>query len=241
MTNVNSPVIIDTDGGVDDVLALRLALLLNPSLLSITTVGGNVSAFQAAQTVSFMTGVPAHVGLNPPSWEPEGRHGQDGIHGHWDGCERSVASHDAVDVIAKALVTPGAVIACLGPLTNVAAALRMVDDPSKVQAETIVALGGVQSAPAGVRDTNRMLDVMAAEECDEFLTWVSMADAANRSAIKIADVQKSSDWSWIAPFAHRTSQTWGWPDQFPVYDAAIVGYALSPGCDVGEGLINALA
>lgn len=234
-------IIIDTDGGVDDVLALRLALQLDLANVCVTTVGGNVSASQAAQTIGFMTGMTAHVGLNPPLWEPEGRHGWDGINGYWDCRHRSVSSHDAVSVIAKSLKVPGSVIACLGPLTNLAAALKTIKDPESVQARTIVALGGIQSVPANVRDTNRELDAVAAEECDEFVTWVSMSEAAHKSVIKFTDAQQSSDWSWIAPFAYRTSQAWGWPDRFPVYDAAIVGHALAPRCDVREGLVNALA
>lgn len=53
MTDGRTAAIVDTDGGVDDVLAIRVAESLAQCPLTVTTVGGNVSADQAAQTVSF--------------------------------------------------------------------------------------------------------------------------------------------------------------------------------------------
>ena len=241
MTDGRTATIVDTDGGVDDVLAIRVAESLAQGPLTVTTVGGNVSADQAAQTVRFMTGLPVHTGLNPHGWQPERRHGIDGVHGAWDGVHRPVEAVDAIDLIAQALTSSSSTIMCLGPLTNLAAALSRVGGARYVQCPRVFALGGVEGAPAGLRDTNRNADPAASLACANIVSWVSMRHAAELSAVKMAEIRDSPDYAWIEPFAERTSQSWGWIDRFPVYDAAVVTEALNPASAIDELIYRAVA
>ncbi|MDR6278609.1 inosine-uridine nucleoside N-ribohydrolase [Corynebacterium suicordis] len=188
-----------------------------------------------------MTDVPVHVGLNPPDWEPEARHGADGVHGAWDGVYRPPEPGDAVNLISKALVMPSSRIICLGPLTNLAAALRGIGGSSFVQTSQVFALGGTKGAPTGLRDTNRNADTSASAECSEIVSWVSMRDAAECSAVDVAQMKDSADYSWIEPFAVRTAQSWGWIDRFPVYDVAVVARALNFTSDLDELIYHAVA
>ena len=132
------PVILDCDPGVDDALALFLALKSGKlEVAGIVTVGGNVPVAQVTRNAGFLLtllgrpDVPVCSGLQAPlgdNAEGEEVHGADGLAGlNPRALERSEAedpgvavdrmiqfydSLDRVDVIAT------------GPLTNLAALLR---------------------------------------------------------------------------------------------------------------------
>lgn len=133
-------VIIDGDPGVDDAVAMLLAFT-SPELevLAVTTVAGNVDAARTARNARIVRQiagrpeVPVHAGATRPLLrepvEAGHFHGAEGLgdlpifepetglaEGH-----AALAIRDAV--MARA---PGAVaLACMGPLTNLALALRL--------------------------------------------------------------------------------------------------------------------
>lgn len=132
------PLIIDTDPGQDDAVAILLALA-SPELevLGITTVAGNVPlalTSRNARIVRELAGrpeVPVHAGADRPLLKAlvtaEHVHGRTGLDGPPLPEPRlPLAAAHAVDFIIDTLMArePGTVTLCpLGPLTNIALAL----------------------------------------------------------------------------------------------------------------------
>ncbi|UWR61858.1 nucleoside hydrolase [Phaeobacter inhibens] len=150
-------IIIDTDPGQDDAVAILLALASPQEidLLGITCVAGNVplALTQAnARRVCEVAGRPdvaVHAGCDAPLQRPlitaEHVHGKTGLDGPelWDPTMPLAAAH-GVDFIIDSLrrEAPGTVTLCpLGPLTNIAAAFQKAPDiVDRVQ--EIVLMGG---------------------------------------------------------------------------------------------------
>jgi len=148
-------IIIDTDPGIDDAMAILFAFgAAEIEVLGLTTVFGNVSAERAtlnALTLTQWEGktVPVAKGADTPlMMEPRKHadyvHGQDGFGNiGWPeaACERDVRSapHFIVDTVNA---NPGEVtLVALGPLTNLALALELDPDiASKVK--EVVLMGG---------------------------------------------------------------------------------------------------
>jgi inosine-uridine nucleoside N-ribohydrolase len=172
-------VILDVDPGIDDAVAMTMALF-DPRLevAAVTAVAGNVSAEQATRNVQAII-----EQLDPPRWprtgaaaEPErapsadSRHifGADGL----GNADFEVAElhhhHPSEKVITDEVRTaPGLVtIVALGPLTNVAQVLRR--DPGLAsQIGQLVVMGGTLKAPGNVTpaaEFNIYCDPMAARE-----------------------------------------------------------------------------
>lgn len=132
--------VIDTDTGSDDAVALMLALG-NPSveLLAITTVAGNVplplATKNALTTVAVMgASVPVYSGHAAPLLRDLGTaqnvHGEDGMGGA--PIPQNIPSPSGVDAVQRLIDLGKAhlgeiTLVTLGPLTNVAAAL--IQDP----------------------------------------------------------------------------------------------------------------
>lgn len=149
-------IIIDTDPGQDDAVAI-LAALGSPELdvVAITTVAGNVPLRLTTRNALLMTelanrtDVPVHAGCASPMVRDlvtaENVHGPTGIDGAdlGDPSTRSAAGH-AVDVIIDlVMATPaGELTLCtLGPLTNIGMAL--VREPAiAARLNGIVMMGG---------------------------------------------------------------------------------------------------
>ena len=136
--------VLDTDGGVDDAQALLMLLAAGRAPDMITTVSGNVDVVQATcnvldvLAVAGRADIPVHAGADRPL--VQGRmdatriHGQDGL----GGAPRPLggpeaAGRDAVGVLVENLLDAaerGARVDLLmiGPLTNLALALRLAPD-----------------------------------------------------------------------------------------------------------------
>jgi purine nucleosidase len=150
------PIIIDTDPGQDDAVAILLALASRQELelRAITTVAGNVPVDLTTQNalricaLAHRFDVPVYRGAEAPllaSLETaEFVCGPDGL----DGAGLPPASHaatrgHAVDAIVAALrAAPDGLTLCpLGPLTNLALALRLAPD-IRPRIAQIVLMGG---------------------------------------------------------------------------------------------------
>jgi purine nucleosidase len=149
-------IIIDTDPGQDDAVAILLALA-SPELqvLGITTVAGNVPLPLTSRNARVVcelarrTDVPVFAGCDRPMARPlvtaEHVHGKTGLDGADlpDPAMPLQATH-AVDFLIDTLrrEPPGSVTVCtLGPLTNLATALARAPDIAPRIAE-VVAMGG---------------------------------------------------------------------------------------------------
>ena len=160
-------IIIDTDPGQDDAVAILLALA-SPELeiLGITTVAGNVPlnlTTKNALIITEMAGredINVYAGCDSPLSRPlitaENVHGATGL----DGPElinptKKVKEDHAVDFIIKTLRdhTPNTVTLCpLGPLTNIATAFKKAPDIiSKVK--QVVLMGGAYFEVGNVTPT----------------------------------------------------------------------------------------
>lgn len=147
-------VIIDCDPGIDDAVALSIALF-DPRLdvAAVTAVAGNVAAEQASRNVQAII-----EQLDPPRFPRLGvatapdtspatdarlMHGEDGLGNSGFVLSRLQHQHPSEKVICDAVrAEPNAVtLLCLGPLTNVARAFQRDPDlPSLVN--RIIMMGG---------------------------------------------------------------------------------------------------
>ena len=150
------PVIIDTDPGIDDAVAIMLALA-SPELdvRAVTTVGGNAGlAHTTGNALRLLhlldrDDVPLAAGADVPlvrrdSRPDAGVHGDDGFGGVvLDPAPRGPDERSAVQLMAHVLTSsaePVTLIA-LGPLTNVAALLAAVP-AAAARIERVVLMGG---------------------------------------------------------------------------------------------------
>ncbi|UWQ16586.1 nucleoside hydrolase [Jannaschia sp. M317] len=149
-------IIIDTDPGQDDAVAILLALA-SPELevLGLTTVAGNVPLDLTslnARKVCELAGrpdLPVHAGCDRPVARDlvtaEHVHGKTGLDGaDLPDPQMSLADGHAVDFLIDTLrrEAPGTVTLCpLGPLTNIATALNRAPDIAE-RIQRIVLMGG---------------------------------------------------------------------------------------------------
>ena len=151
-------VVIDTDPGTDDALALLMALN-SPDLLieGITTVGGNATlaettnnALRLVDHVTRWREVPIAVGADRPArgsfTHAYHVHGVEGLGVHLPATTLKPHRADAVDFIRDRVSTlPGRLtVIALGPLTNVAAALDGRPDIANAISEIVVMGGAVE-------------------------------------------------------------------------------------------------
>jgi len=137
-------IIIDTDPGIDDAVALLLALS-HPSIeiLALTTVAGNASVEHTTQNARrilslFQSDIPLFAGCDRPLCSSVVRTASDifGSDGFGDVCWAEYGSsnarinflpeHASIAIVRFACQFPGEItLCCLGPLTNIAIALRL--------------------------------------------------------------------------------------------------------------------
>lgn len=156
-------VIIDTDPGIDDAIAILYALR-DPDLdvVALTTVAGNiglsVTTYNAGRICALAgANVPVHAGAAAPLGKearPEtGIHGNDGLGGvTFPVPVHPVASEDAVAAMIQILTThpPHSVdLLCLGPLTNLAMLLEHAPDTAH-RIRRVIAMGGAVDEPGNV-------------------------------------------------------------------------------------------
>lgn len=180
MSRIPQKIIIDCDPGIDDALAIILAVE-SPGieLLGLTTVFGNAdveTTTRNALRVSELIGgeVPVAMGaakpLVVPSREhPDFVHGKDGL-GNTDQPEASLqplGMSAAEFIVEKVKEMPGEItLMGIGPLTNLADALAL--DPTIAgDVKAVVVMGGVLYRPGNVTpvaEANMYSDPHAADQ-----------------------------------------------------------------------------
>ncbi|MEM7597259.1 MAG: nucleoside hydrolase [Pseudomonadota bacterium] len=149
-------IIIDTDPGQDDAVAILLALASpEVSLLGLTCVAGNVPLSYVTQNarkvceLAGRTDIPIFAGCDAPLGRPlvtaEHVHGKTGLDGpDLPDPTMPLAPGHAVDFLIETLraEAPGTVTLCpIGPLTNIATALTRAPDIAE-RIQEIVLMGG---------------------------------------------------------------------------------------------------
>lgn len=151
-------ILIDSDPGIDDALAILLALSSDQiQLEGITVVHGNCSAPQgvinalSVLELAQAENVPVHQGfdrplVNQPLFAPE-THGTSGLgYASLPYPEKEPEAEHAVDfLIRKLLDSPGEItVVAVGPLTNLAVAFRK--EPAAIKAvREVISMGGAIS------------------------------------------------------------------------------------------------
>ena len=248
------PLLIDTDPGVDDALALLMAFN-DPGheVVGLTVCAGNVglehtvaNALQLCEAVG-RDDVPVFAGADRPLLHPAGDAGY--IHGRDGFGEAGLApaargpreEHAALAILRLSHEHAGRLLlVALGPLTNLALALRL--DPTLPQrVARCVVMGGAVTGQGNVSDAaefNAWFDPEAARIVFEAFPRVELADweVVLRHPLGVADTEK---WMRVpGPRAafyaaiSRFTLDW-WRDrghaQWCCADAVAMALALEPG------------
>jgi purine nucleosidase len=161
LPHVKRKFLIDTDTASDDAVALIMALRhADVEVLAITTVAGNVAVRQASSnallTVELCgSDVPVYMGAEKPlRREHRGAHwfhGRDGLGECGYAPERRRAERKCASeaIIETIEANPGLVVVTLGPLTNVAVAVRQRPEIAKKVGRCVV-MGGAACCEGNV-------------------------------------------------------------------------------------------
>ena len=202
------PLLIDTDPGVDDALALLMAFAdTRHHLLGLTIAAGNVglrhtvaNALKLCEVAG--VDVPVFAGCPVPLLHPADDasyvHGQDGFGdtGYSPASRPAQTEHAAMAIIRLARENEGRLLlVTLGPLTNLALAVRLDPDlPSRIQ--RLVVMGGAVTGQGNTSipaEFNIAFDPEAADVVFRAFPQFELADweAVTRHGLQHADV---ADW-----------------------------------------------
>ena len=183
-------VLVDSDCGVDDSLALSfMARSTGCVLAGVTTTWGNCTAEEAAANARFVLSlatsddVPVVAGSMPASsWQRGSAHGRDGLgdteqpRKPWSG---PVGAPEKIVQFARENAGTAELL-CIGPLTNLATALTLEPNLPQQLRHVVVMAGHVDKKNdwlQTVGDTNTRHDPIAAQlvaESELAITWVGI-------------------------------------------------------------------
>jgi purine nucleosidase len=156
---MSSAILIDTDPGIDDAVALALASRLDPlTVVAITTCHGNTDVARAtrnAREVTQRVGLetPVIAGADAPlrraAHPARETHGNEGL-GYWipEQAAHAEADRAAQAIAAAAHAHHRLTLVCLGPLTNLARAIAEFEHVARSLGPVFIMGGSV-----GVRGT----------------------------------------------------------------------------------------
>ncbi len=157
------PIILDVDTGIDDALALALAVASpRVDLVTVTTLAGNVDVERTTtNTLAVLdwlgaSSVPVHRGASRPLVRPHQDaafvHGTDGLgNAELPISDRALGpTRGPAEIVRLANLRPGAMtLICVGPLTNLAIALN-VEPRLPDLIDRVIVMGGAFSVPGNV-------------------------------------------------------------------------------------------
>jgi inosine-uridine nucleoside N-ribohydrolase len=242
-------VILDTDPGHDDAVAILLALA-SPELelLGVTTVAGNQTlektTVNALKILEFVdrADVPVYVGCDRPlvreQWAAAHVHGESGLDGP-SLPPPQTAPHDghAIEFIARQIEEhDGVTLIPVGPLTNIGLLLARYPRLGP-RVERIVLMGGAiaEGNVTPAAEFNIWADPEAAHRVFTSGIDVTMVglDVTHKALMRPADVERLRTSGRVGElvaelydFYHRHHQRmYGW-DGSPVHDAVAVGHVI---------------
>lgn len=253
--NASRALIIDCDPGVDDAVALLLAFGSRAfELLAITTVGGNVPVVKTARNARILRQiagreeVPVFMGAEQPLRRaPAGAgefHGAEGL-GDMAPFEPDAAcaeghAVDAIIALVRTRPAQSVTLAVLGPLTNLALALRK--DPALAERLGRVAImGGAQAEGGNITasaEFNIWADPEAAAEvlasgCDLVLFGLDATHQVRATEARIAALEGLGTASGdvaasMMRFSQRVEREIVGGEAPPVHDPCPVAWLLKP-------------
>lgn len=250
-----TPLIIDCDPGVDDAVAL-LTAFGTPALelLAITTVGGNVPVDRTARNARILRqiagreNVPVFMGAGRPlRREPMGAGEFHGAEGLGDmvpfdpeaGCAPGGAVEAIIEIV-MARPSKSVSLAVLGPLTNMALALRA--EPRLAEHLGPVAVMGGARAEGGNITASAEFNIWAdpdaaaevlASACDVVLFGLDVthqvrATEARLAAVEALGTEPARAAASMMRFSQRVERKIvGW-DAPPVHDLCPVAWLIQP-------------
>ena len=254
-------IIIDTDPGQDDAVAILLALA-SPELevLGITAVAGNVPLAlteRNARIVCEIAGRPdmrVYAGCDRPMQRKlvtaEHVHGKSGLDGNeLFEPEMALQSGHAVDFLIDTLrrEAPGTVTLCpLGPLTNIATAFTRAPDIVNRVAE-IVLMGGAYFEVGNITpaaEFNIYVDPEAADIVFRAgvplvvvpldVTHKALTSRAWIEGLRAMGTRVGSAVAGLTDFFERFDMAKYGSQGAPLHDACVIGYLLKPGLFTGR-------
>lgn len=251
-------VVIDTDPGVDDALAIFLALA-SPAeieLVGLTTVFGDAAVEVTTRNalrlldIAGRNDIPVAIGASAPIagkyLGPVAHvHGADGM-GNCGNLPES--SQRALDVTAAeflcrmAAARPGAVtILSIGPLTNLALALRLWPGLAGKVARVVV-MGGNALAPgnatpaaeANMHNDPEAADLVFGAEWPVTMVGLDVTHKVNLQGrnidrIVVADKPTCRHIAWALPFYRAFFERTNGLDGIYLHDPSAVAYMIDPG------------
>jgi purine nucleosidase len=249
-------IIIDTDPGQDDAVAILLALASPDELevLGIVAVAGNVGLAQNARNalrvveLSGRTDVPVHAGSSRPLRRQlvtaEYVHGSTGLDGpNLPEPRMALEPRHGVDFLVDAIMAHprGAIALCtLGPLTNIA--LALIREPAIAERlEEIVMMGGAYFEVGNVTPAAEFNIYVDPEAADIVLrsgipitmapldvTHMMRSTPARIAAIRALGNHAGTAVAAMLEFSQDFDLgKYGW-DGAPLHDPCVIAYLLQP-------------
>ncbi len=245
--------LIDCDPGQDDAVALLMAAAADElNLVAVTTVGGNVPASQTAANarrvldLAGLTGVPVHRGAERPLIFPletaEFVCGPDGLAGaDLPPPSRAPEPTPAALAIVEAARAGPLTIAALGPLTNLALALRLAPDIAG-KVERIALMGGARDlgnmTPAAEFNTYvdpHALDVVLGAGAPVAMFGLHLTHQAVPDEAEIAALRECGAAGRIVHAMMTRPRPGGLgAARHPFHDPCVIAWLLEPGLFTGR-------
>ena len=249
-------IIIDTDPGQDDAVAILLALASPEEIevLGITAVAGNVPLDLTKKNARIVcelaqkTEIKVFAGCNAPMKRPlvtaEHVHGKTGLDGPTlPDPEMPLQKQHAVDFIIETIRTnaAGTITLCpLGPLTNIATAIEKAPD-IKEKIQEIVLMGGAYFEVGNITPTsefNIYVDPEAAEIVFQSnikitvlpldVTHKALVTKTRNDAFRALNSPVGKAVAEMTDFFERFDKEKYGSDGAPLHDPCVIAYLLSP-------------
>ncbi|WP_336342677.1 nucleoside hydrolase [Halalkalicoccus ordinarius] len=231
--------LIDTDPGCDDALALLLALESDLDVVGLTTVAGNTSientTRNALSILEFLEcDLPVARGADRPLVKRQDTaefiHGEGGLRGGLPpSSEEPIDASAAEFIVERAREDGDLTIAAIGPLTNIALALSIDPDLPEYLSE-IVVMGGAVYAPGNrtpAAEANLHADPDAASRVLQSArpTFVGLG-VTTRATIDPATLDLSGPRGetvreWLTYYPDDVRERYGL-EHSPIHDAAVI-------------------
>ena len=251
-----SKIIIDTDPGVDDAMAIYLALR-SPELdlIGLTTIFGNVHTDLATINalrlleIAGRSDIPVAHGANAPLTRAyagpvafiHGDDGQGNVHLP-PASTRAVSQSAAEFIVEQILNAPGEItLVPIGPLTNLARALQLEPRIAGLVRE-VVLMGGnsfvagnvTPAAEANIHNDPEAADIVFGAGWPVTMVGLDVTHQAimNGSHLRTLGVARNrlaQHLARITPFYQRFTLDSSGLDGFYLHDSAAVAYVIDPG------------
>ncbi len=206
-------VIIDTDPGHDDALAIMLAVKSGLfDIKAITTVAGNSTIENTTRNARYVLkllgkeNIPIYSGASKPLKQGLVQavvHGKSGLEGIDPNNESLLTNNAAEKIISIVKSNPSITIITIGPLTNIAQAI-LQDPETMKKVKQIITMGGAIRVPGNknrVAEFNIFVDPDAADIVFNFPVKKTIVplDACNDVQLQLEDFEKLKGTSLYEP------------------------------------------